>query len=107
MAKKGHVSSIQRRPSIKVRFPFRHSFVIFQLSNSELFDFAGRLFMNAFFLFYSALVVPIQLSFWEELGNDPCTSYPTLYCDFIVDTFFLVNRSIRFNQIGDMLYHCP
>ena len=40
-------------------------------------------------LVYSALVIPFQLSFWVE--DDVCNPSPTLYCDVLVDTIFLVN----------------
>ena len=46
------------------------------------------LFTSGLVLFYTALVVPIQIFLWEN--NDPCTLFPTLRIDLFVDTFFLV-----------------
>ena len=51
----------------------------------------GKLVFNALLLVYSAAVVPIQLSFWEK--QDICHVYPTLFCDLLVDTVFLVCKN--------------
>ena len=52
-------------------------------------DSAGKLILNAGMLAYSAAIVPVQLSFWEQI--DICTAQPTLYFDVFVDSFFLVS----------------
>ena len=51
--------------------------------------------MNAVVLFYSAAIVPVQLSFWES--EDICYVPPTIYFDVFVDSFFLVTKP-RLNQ---------
>jgi hypothetical protein len=39
-------------------------------------------------LLYTAGVVPAQICLWDY--GDPCTRFPTLYFDVVVDTFFMV-----------------
>ena len=57
----------------------------------------GKLLMNAMMLFYSAAIVPVQLSFWEQ--QDICYVPPTIYFDVFVDSFFLViKKNIRYNR---------
>jgi hypothetical protein len=54
------------------------------------------LFGSGVVLFYTALVVPIQIFLWEN--NDPCTLFPTLRIDIFVDTFFLVTDLIKWTS---------
>jgi hypothetical protein len=53
---------------------------------------AGILFISGVLLFYTALVVPIQVFLWDD--SDPCTLFPTLRIDLFVDTFFLVTSPV-------------
>ena len=46
------------------------------------------LFCSAALLLYTAVVVPVQICLWTY--EDPCTSFPTLYFDVMVDAFFMV-----------------
>jgi hypothetical protein len=49
---------------------------------------AGMLFFSAVLLLYTAVVAPAQIFMWDY-GN-PCDSFPTLYLDLLIDSFFLV-----------------
>jgi hypothetical protein len=49
---------------------------------------AGMLVLSAIFLFYTAVIVPIQICLWSY--DDPCTMFPTLFFDVLVDVFFMV-----------------
>lgn len=48
-------------------------------------------------LVYTALFVPMQLSFWQS--NDPCYVAPTLDFDLLTDIYFLVPNGILFSVI--------
>jgi hypothetical protein len=65
-----------------------HLEVSFSESADWCFSSPAKLLLNAGFLVYTALVVPVQLSFWRD--EDVCDPFPTLYFDVIIDTFFLV-----------------
>jgi hypothetical protein len=54
---------------------------------------AGMLFISGSLLFYTAMVVPVQIFMWDY--SDPCTMFPTLYFDVLVDTFFMVSIDPR------------
>ena len=47
------------------------------------------LFTNGGLLFYTAIIVPVQICLWNY--DDPCNIFPTLPFDIVVDTFFLVD----------------
>ena len=49
---------------------------------------AGMLFMSGTLLFYTAMVVPVQIFMWDY--SDVCNKFPTLYFDVMVDFFFMV-----------------
>jgi hypothetical protein len=49
---------------------------------------AGMLFASGILLFYTAMVVPIQIFLWDY--SDTCNMFPTLYFDILVDVFFMV-----------------
>jgi hypothetical protein len=49
------------------------------------------LMLNAFFLIYTTILVPVQICLWNY--EDPCNKFPTLYFDVIVDAFFMVDLS--------------
>ena len=51
---------------------------------------AVMLFISAFLLFYTALIVPAQICLWSY--DDPCDMFPSLPFDVIVDVFFMVTR---------------
>ena len=53
-----------------------------------LLNAAVVLFLNALFLLYTAIIVPVQIFMWDY--TDPCNKFPTIYLDLCVDTFFLV-----------------
>jgi hypothetical protein len=57
------------------------------------FRVAGTLFTSGGLLFYTAMVVPVQIFLWDY--SDPCNKFPTLYFDVLVDLFFMVRRSRR------------
>ncbi len=40
-------------------------------------------------LFYTAMVVPVQIFMWDY--TDQCNTFPTLFFDVLVDLFFLVS----------------
>ncbi len=46
------------------------------------------LFTSGILLFYTAMVVPVQIFLWDY--SDMCRMFPTLYFDIIVDIFFMV-----------------
>ena len=46
------------------------------------------LFMSAFLLLYTSVIVPVQICLWNY--DDPCNNFPTLFFDVFVDCFFLV-----------------
>jgi hypothetical protein len=48
----------------------------------------GMLFASGILLFYTAMVVPIQIFVWDY--SDSCNMFPTLYFDIFVDVFFMV-----------------
>ena len=50
-------------------------------------------------ILYTAVVVPVQICMWDY--DDPCTMFPTLPFDVIVDCFFLVSRWRGANRGGD------
>jgi hypothetical protein len=52
---------------------------------------AGILFTSGALLFYTAMVVPVQIFMWDY--SDPCNMFPTLYFDVVVDVFFMVKPS--------------
>jgi hypothetical protein len=54
------------------------------------FSLAVMLFLSGFLLFYTAIIVPVQICLWSY--DDPCNAFATLNFDVIVDTFFLVNE---------------
>jgi hypothetical protein len=49
------------------------------------------LFLSGSLLFYTAIIVPVQICLWSY--DDPCNTFTTLYFDVIVDTFFLVKAT--------------
>jgi hypothetical protein len=49
---------------------------------------AVMLFSSGTLLFYTAMVVPVQIFMWDY--SDPCNTFPTLYFDVLVDLFFIV-----------------
>jgi hypothetical protein len=49
---------------------------------------AGIIFISGALLFYTAMVVPVQIFVWNY--DDPCNTFPTLYFDVVVDLFFMV-----------------
>jgi hypothetical protein len=64
---------------------------------------AGMLFISGTLLFYTAMVVPVQIFLWDY--SDPCNMFPTLYFDLFVDIFFVVKfqhpdslHSLTFNN---------
>jgi hypothetical protein len=44
-------------------------------------------------LLYTAVVVPAQIFLWDY--SDPCNTFPTLFLDVAVDSFFLVTLPER------------
>ena len=52
------------------------------------FRVAAILFTSGALLFYTAMVVPVQIFLWDY--SDPCNTFPTLYFDVVVDIFFMV-----------------
>ncbi len=48
----------------------------------------GILFCSAALLLYTAVIVPVQICLWSY--DDPCTTFPTLHFDIVVDAFFMV-----------------
>ena len=46
------------------------------------------LFASGTLLFYTAMVVPVQIFLWDY--SDQCNMFPTLYFDLVVDLFFMV-----------------
>ena len=50
---------------------------------------AGMLFISGTLLFYTSMVVPVQIFMWDY--SDPCNIFPTLYFDLAVDFFFMVS----------------
>jgi hypothetical protein len=53
---------------------------------------AVMLFFSGTLLFYTAIIVPVQICLWSY--DDPCNAFTTLNFDVVVDTFFLVNESL-------------
>jgi hypothetical protein len=49
---------------------------------------AVMLFISGILLFYTAIIVPVQICLWSY--DDPCNAFVTLYFDVAVDSFFLV-----------------
>jgi hypothetical protein len=49
----------------------------------------GMLFSSGILLFYTAIVVPVQIFLWDY--SDSCNMFPTLYFDILVDLFFMVS----------------
>jgi hypothetical protein len=49
------------------------------------------LFLSGALLFYTAVIVPVQICLWSY--DDPCNAFTTLSFDVVVDTFFLVNAA--------------
>ena len=58
--------------------------------------YAVMLFLSGFLLFYTAIIVPVQICMWSY--DDPCNMFPTLQFDIIVDSFFLVSTTISLSQ---------
>ncbi len=52
-------------------------------------------------LAYTALFVPMQLSFWQT--EDPCDVPPTLYFDMLVDCYFMVALSLYTSRVKALL----
>ena len=50
------------------------------------------LFMSGILLLYSAIIVPFQICMWDY--SDPCNTFPTLFFDLFVDTFFIVRQFV-------------
>jgi hypothetical protein len=50
------------------------------------------LFTSGTLLFYTAMVVPVQIFLWDY--SDQCNMFPTLFFDVFVDMFFVV-RAVR------------
>jgi hypothetical protein len=48
------------------------------------------MFFSGISLLYTAVVVPAQIFLWDY--SDPCNTFPTLYLDVLVDSFFLVSH---------------
>ena len=46
--------------------------------------------MNTVLLFYTAVIVSVQLFMWNY--DDQCNMFPTLYFDMFVDLFFMVSQ---------------
>ena len=61
---------------------------------------AAILFLSGALLLYTALVVPVQILVWDY--SDPCQTFPTLYFDIGVDTFFLASL-VHFDDLGQSL----
>ena len=55
------------------------------------------LFLSGLLLFYTAIIVPVQLCLWSY--DDPCNAFTTLYFDVLVDSFFLVIRNLELPKI--------
>ena len=53
--------------------------------------FAAMLFLSGLLLFYTAIIVPVQIFLWDY--SDPCITFPTLYFDVLVDIFFMVSAA--------------
>ena len=47
------------------------------------------LFVSGMFLLYTAIVVPVQMFMWDY--TDPCHTFPTLFADVFIDSYFLVS----------------
>ena len=47
------------------------------------------LLVSGTLLFYTAMVVPVQIFMWDY--SNQCNMFPTLYFDVMVDLFFLVS----------------
>ena len=52
---------------------------------------AVMLFLSGSLLFYTAIIVPVQICLWSY--DDPCKAFTTLFFDVVVDTFFLVSAT--------------
>ena len=50
------------------------------------------LFVSGLLLFYTAVVVPVQIFMWDYA--DPCHVFPTFYLDLFVDSYFLVGLAV-------------
>ena len=53
-----------------------------------MFVLSGMVFTSGILLFYTAMVVPVQIFMWDY--SDFCNKFPTLYFDVVVDLFFMV-----------------
>jgi hypothetical protein len=49
------------------------------------------------FLLYTAVVAPVQIFLWE-FDEAECNTFPTLYLDLFVDSFFIV-RLVIYNVV--------
>jgi len=54
----------------------------------------GMLFLTGLFLFYTAIIVPVQIFVWDY--SDPCETYPSLRIDLFVDSYFLFDVFMQF-----------
>jgi hypothetical protein len=61
---------------------------------------AGMLVTRTLALFYTAVIVPVQICMWNY--EDPCNMFPTLAFDVIVDVFFMVAETEGQTDGGDM-----
>ena len=48
-------------------------------------------FLSGTSLLYTAVAVPAQIFLWDY--SESCNTFPTLYIDIVVDSFFLVIRT--------------
>ncbi len=48
----------------------------------------GMMFVSGTSLLYTAVAVPAQIFLWDY--SEACSTFPTLYIDIAVDSFFLV-----------------
>jgi hypothetical protein len=60
--------------------------------------------LSGVFLLYTAVVAPIQLFLWNY--DDPCSIFPTLYLDLVVDLFFLVDSLHAGRTAPRFVRHC-
>jgi hypothetical protein len=66
---------------------------------------AVLLFTSGTLLFYTAMVVPVQIFMWDY--SNPCNMFPTLYLDVGVDIFFLVCPARKSRGIEGNKIHLP
>ncbi len=61
----------------------------------------GMMFWSGLLLLYTAVVVPAQIFLWDY--SEQCNTFPTLFVDVAVDSFFLVlellEESIRITKL--------